>query len=194
MKKLIIVTFLIASVAVHSAQAMLINGEIFFSSTSSNTFTPGGSTPATATGISFGTAAVDMGLGDYFGLAGTPATFKDFTFGPVGTTGVNSVVSLWTLSVPGPITYSFELTHITVNALAGSQRNLEGTGIAKIDDGLGTYDDTEAQWSMNFSGSSTIVSFSSATRVPVPDSGATTLVLLGIGLLGLLGATRQFKK
>lgn len=193
MKKLIISALLLAGALAHSAQAVSIDGEIFFSSTSGATLD--GTGPGDATMITFGGEAVDFGLGDYSGVTGggvVAATFASpFTFGALGTTGANVVTPLWTFVEAG-ITYSFDLATITVNALAGSQRNLEGLGTAKITG----YDDTPGLWRMNFSGSTTTVSFSSSTDSPpppVPDSGAT-LALMGIALLGLAGSARRFRK
>lgn len=191
MKKLIFSIVLIASVAAHSAQGIGIFGEVFFSSVTAATLD---GTPATATKVTFGTQAVDFGLGDYLGSAGSAVTQPAmFTFGALGTTGPNVVTPLWTYSFGvGPKIASFDLMSITLNALAGTQRNLEGLGIAK----LTGFDDSLALWTMNFSGSSAIVSWSAATHSPpppVPDSG-TTLALLGICLLGLAGIARRFKK
>ncbi len=188
MNKLIFCVALLASFAIHSTQAVPIVGEIFFSSTTVATFTPGGANSTTATGVSFGTAAVDFGTGAYAGIGGTAVSFKDFTFGALGTTGPNVVTPLWTLTIPGPKTFSFDLAAITVNALAGTQRNLEGVGTAKITG----FDDTPAHWTMNFSGSTTMVSFSAAT-VAIPDTGAT-VALVGIGLLGIVGVARRLRK
>lgn len=185
--KLILVLALSGLFASQAAQALSIAGEIVFSSTGGATLD---STQSTATTVTFGGEEVDLGLGHYSGIAsGTAATFSSpFVFGGVGTTGPNAIVDLWKVIV-GPTTYSFDLATITINEMSGGSRNLEGLGTAHITG----FTSTAGIWSMNFSGASTTVTFSSATHAPVPDSGATS-ALLGIGLLGLAGAARRFKK
>ncbi len=186
MKKLkLILGFALATlVAGQAAQAVFISGEVFFT---------GGATldatPASATSISFANP-IDLleviSTGSYAGLTvPTTATFKDFTFGSVGTTGALSVDKLWTFT--DGVTFSFEVTTLTGNSFSNGQRTLTGHGIARI----GGFDDTDGTWFLSTSGTGTSIAFSSSADVP--DSGATA-ALLGLGLLGLAGAARRFKK
>jgi hypothetical protein len=169
-----------------NARAVAISGDIYF--TGIGTLN---GTPATATQITF-TNPVDVeqtiSTGNYGGFSSTTtATFATpFVFGALGTVGPNSVTPLW--SITDGLTYEFNLANITVNAIVGSQRLLEGTGTATISGGL--YDPTPGYWTLSTSGTGASISFSSFTSVP---DGGTTVALLGMALLGVDGLRRKLK-
>ena len=183
----------IGSMAATQSKAALIVGEISFIG-GANLTGPGVPTAATATGIDFNYALVGGGSGDYQVFSSfpgwlTPTNFTDFTFGAVGTVGPAVVVPLWTF-VFGGQTYDFSLASISVNALTGSQRLLEGEGIATISGG--SFTPTPAHWSLSTSAAETKVVFSSSTN-SVPDGGAS-VALLGISLVGLAGVSRKLRQ
>ncbi len=165
-----------------AAQAAYINGSINFSGVATLD-----NVPATATSVTFtNPVTVDLTSGDYAGLEVAPgtATFYNFAFGAVGTTGPNAVAPLWVVAGG----WNFNLTAITLNAMSGTQRNLEGIGFAN---GPG-FSSTPGFWTLSTSGTASKVTFSSFTNA-VPDGG-TTVGLLGLALVGLHGARRKFAK
>lgn len=171
-----------------SAQAAPIAGEIHFAGLWNPT---GGSGTATATGLDFTTSGYQVvldGAGDYTGLRGTAVVFENFTFAPFG----GPVVPLWSFS-SGGVDYSFELRSLAVptpTSQDSTQIGLRGSGVLHITDndltdGDSSRTDTVADW--DFTGNSGGVLFSfSADNVAVPE--ATTVGLLGLGLIGLVGA------
>ena len=167
------------------ALAAPLNGDISFSG--SGTLNNTG--VADATSITFGSANVQTGTGDYSGLAlGTNATFNVLDFNTVGFTGVLAIDDLWTV-VDGGVTYTFDLERITSNGSVGNTLVIEGWGTAEST--AGSQDDWVAYFQISTSGSGTNVTFSSVTEVP--DSGTTT-ALLGLSMLGLAGAARRLRK
>lgn len=157
-----------------AAQAVPIAGEIHFAGLWNPTPGPGA---GTATGIDFPAFTIVLaGTGDYAGLAGTGATFTDFTFTPFG----GSVVPLWSVS-SGGVDYSFDLTSVSVDFQSATQLTLSGTGILHIT-GL---DDTPARWDWTGNQGAELFSFS-ADNVAVPEPA--TLGIVTLGLIGLAAA------
>jgi hypothetical protein len=156
-----------------AAQAAPITGEIHFA----GLWTPSGGPISTATGIDFSTFQVVLdGTGTYAGLAGTGATFNDFTFAPFG----GSVVPLWSFS-SGGVDYSFDLTAVAVAFQSGTELALTGSGVLHATG----FEDIAADW--DFTGNSGSVLFSfSADNVAVPEP--TSIALVGLGLMGLTAA------
>lgn len=189
MNKLITLgSLLLAFAGANIASAAKINGDIYFTGAGLLDGSPG-----SAEAIDFfPNVQIDefISTGDYSGLnPATTATFTDFTFGSVGTVGALAVNPLWVFTDSNTgLTYSFSLTHITLNAFTGTQRLLEGRGVASISGGA--YEDTEGFWSMSTSGTNATVSFSAFTSVP---DGGTTAALMGLGLVaaGMVARRRR---
>lgn len=176
---------------VTGAQAAPITGQITLSADSSsvainfaaNTVTFAPSSPAL-------NAKVDTVNGNMTGLApvGTLLTYKNFQYDPLVV-----INPIW-LTTTG---LSFTLTSIssvTENVAFGGLL-LFGSGI--ISSTNPAFDPTPGNWSFNASESdnATFSWGSTASVAPsrVPDGGASA-ILLGVSLLGLVGASRKFRK
>ena len=162
------------------AEAAPITGSITFSGgLAAMDFTTG-------TSIDMTSALVDCAVlntcgGSYAVLNGQiikdpTLTYNDFTFDPLP----GPYVPLWSFTFGG-LTYSFDLLTATVDSRSDTGIVLSGTGTAHITG----FDDTPSIWS--FSANQTgVYSFSSTNAVPTPD-GASTLLLLGGGLVTAAG-------
>jgi hypothetical protein len=181
---------LVAAMTASEARAATITGEVFFTGTGTLMLGAALSNPADADGIDFiNPVSIEENIsnGDYAGLqAGTQATFTDLmgaaAFGVVGTTGAFVVNPFWTFTDVGGtgLTYTFNLTTVTSNALVGNARVLYGSGIATISGG--SYDPTPGVWQLSTSGNQSSISFSSYASVP---DGGTTAALLVLAILGI---------
>jgi hypothetical protein len=95
------------------------------------------------------------------------------------------------LSVNNPLWavggFEFDLGSVSVKLQDSTQLNLGGTGWIK---GNG-FDDTPGSW--NFSGdeNGALLSFSSGSSATAVPANAETVMLLGIGLIGLAAANRK---
>ncbi len=169
------------------SQAVPIYGEVIFTGTGTMKLGAADSTAALGDGITFTNPVVvqtAISTGSYDSISlGTTATFTNLVggsaIGVVSTVGPLAVSPFWTF-IDGGTTYSFELTSVTMNMLSGSQRVVEGQGIASISGG--SYTPTFGTWQLSTSGSSSRISFSSATSVP---DGGSTVALLGMTVVGL---------
>lgn len=150
---------------------------------------------STATGINFGNApnaVVVTRTGSYLaeGVAtGQTATFFDFGIAgcnPSGpcTLSPSPVNPLWTFTI-GLDTFSFELSSVTRLAAAGNVLSLTGFGTLRISG----YDDTPGKWDFTGQETSGDFSFSSTNGPRVPEPG--TLMLLGLGLVGVAASRRR---
>lgn len=124
------------------------------------------------------------GTGDYSVLPTfTPLTFNTFSFSDTG------VAPLWSIINAGT-TYSFDATTVNVTTQTINALIISGSGIGSIS-GVINRNDTAGSWIVTADKSGASFQFSSTAVVP--DSGATA-ALLGLGLIGLAGAARRFKK
>ena len=186
---------LLTSFTASVALAIPIKGEIHFGGGA--VLTGVDPSPAGATGITFDNPIeIEEGIsiGDYGGLAAaTTATFTDFTFGAVGTTGALSVSPFWTFSDAATgLTYEFRLTTVSENSIGGAgptiARVIGGAGVARISGPGSSYEDTEGFWHLSTAGDSSTISFSSYAAGP---DGGTGIALLGLAMLGLDIARRK---
>jgi len=116
------------------------------------------------------------GTGSFAGLTdGTAANFSvidlNATSGPVWTAGI----------------FSFEAVDYTVTRIQNAILAITGEGYASVPGAQNSY----GMFTLSLGQSGQSMTFQSTADVP--DSGTTT-ALLGLGLIGLAGAARRFKK
>ncbi|HLP75593.1 MAG TPA: PEP-CTERM sorting domain-containing protein [Candidatus Paceibacterota bacterium] len=136
---------------------------------------------ATATSFTsfFGTGGsptVLAATGSYSAIPnGTPVAFNVFTFNPQPF----AATQLWSVNVGGT-TYSFDLSTVAISFQSSSFLNLQGTGVAYINDG--NHLPTTGTWNITATGFSTmpVVSFAYVASVPEPSTAA---LILGAGLI-----------
>jgi len=136
-----------------------------------------------STGLYFANAFAFLGDGDFADITtGSAIDFQAFQFEPALLP--SPVAPLWSIADPlsGNSLFEFDLTSINVNEKSGETLSLSGTGILS---GAG-FEDTSGIW--NFTTQSPSVgpyfSFSAASAAtPVPE--ASTVVTLGLGVIGL---------
>ena len=152
------------------------------------TLTPVGSALGMATGIAATTGSVLAGSGAFAGTGGTTVAFGAFTFEPATTP-----VTLWTFTLDG-LTYSFDLTAMTVLTYDASFLDISGSGTLSITGTGSTWDATPGSWTYQINstdpnGVSGIFSYQSSNTA-VPD-GSMTIILLGSVLSGLCLLRKQ---
>src|SRR4051812_3012351 len=97
---------------------------------------------------SFDNVHVDHnGTGAYLAVPAltTGVTYNGFTFDPINAS--TPLTPLWSFTLTG-VTYSFDLTSFVVDTRSQTSIHLIGTGIAHIDNGLGTFADTQGTWDL----------------------------------------------
>jgi len=185
MKKLFIVCSLVVALAgfmTFDAVADQITGAISFSGTSLQD-NPDLLLATAFIGFSNVVVSTTGGTGDYASvLSGQSVTFTPFQFSPV--LSPNPVSPLWKITI-GDIIYSFDATGLARNPWRASHMiTMWGPGIAHISG----FEDTPGNWYFSANRAGGTASFSASTEVPEP----VTLILLGLGLVGVEGLRRKF--
>lgn len=165
-----------------AANAVPIDGEIIIGGSLVPTCSThaGSCTMDIADGLDFftdggdNTAIVTGTAGDFSGLFGQIVTMSDFVFDPFA-----MVDPLW--SVGG---FTFSLDSLTVVGQTATYLELRGTGTISG----GGFDPTDGVWSMSADAANPNITFGWSSTTLAPEPGI--LVLVGIGLIGGLGARR----
>ncbi len=202
-----IIPLLLGSCAL-TAQAALITGQINIQSglTGGLILTPNQLGAVTSVGAS-PSSVVTSAEGSYpTALVGDTVSFKGFTVG----LGAQAISSLWSVTdtatggLAGGFNYTFDLAAITAVFQSSTRLLIDGTGTLRSNNpGL---DATTGVWSYGilsadgtatngvFSFQSNNVSLGVAPNpvTGVPDSGSS-IILLGVSLLGLFGLSRRLK-
>ena len=162
------------------ASAAFIEGGIGFG----GLFTPTGGSGvdlSDATGVDFGFSTVTDGTGDFAPAVGFNAVFNHLDFNPANT----PITPFWTVNA-GATMYSFDLLGVNLDFQDADQLSLSGNGILMANG----FDDTPGSWTFTGQEGSIFFTFSSisiAEQIAEP----TTVLLFGLGILGLAVAARK---
>ena len=204
MKKTLIkiIPLLLGSFAL-TAQAALITGQINITGVSVTVVPPNVLGAVTAVNAASGTVtAVETSSSYPLSLVGDTVTYGSFAVA----VGPQAITNLWTVSDLGVggtgIGYSFDLTGITTVSQSPFNLFILGTGTLKSTSAL--LDPTAGTWTYGINsangtgtGSPPVFSFQannvgSPVGVTVPEGG-DTVILFGLGLIGLAGFSRKFR-
>lgn len=170
---------LAAGAMAFSAQATPVTGNIRMSGdVTLNALTVGGSSTAT---FSNPAGSVTSGTLSFAGTAGSLVDFKGFTF---AATGAQPIVDLWKFT-KGGVTYEFDLASITsIQRPDNDDVIIKGDGTIRATG----FDNTAGNWSFTITdtGAGNFDFGFAQSDTAVPESG-TTVALLGLGLLALVG-------
>lgn len=172
----------IALIAPLSVMAAPITGGIGFG----GLFTPiGGTDQSDATGIDISFSVVTAASGDFLPAQGQNATYNHIDFSPANT----PIASLWSVDA-GAITYSFDLSSLTLDFVTATQINLSGAGTI-----LATgYDDTPGLWTFTGQRGSVLFTFSGITIADDNTNEVSEPITLALLMSGLLGLSLSLRK
>jgi hypothetical protein len=175
------VAFLGCGVLCEKTHAVEITGDIGFFGTA----VPSSSSLGPPVTITFSNNWQTLsGTGVYAAIPlGTPTTFSNFTFTGDGVSALLSgtVTPEWTFSFGGE-TFALDLLALTNGHTDPGSMAFSGTGTVH-GTGVTAFDDTPAAFALQGSGADFNFTLSSSTTSSVPETGVTTSLLLGFGLL-----------
>lgn len=181
LKALAVATALVCGLSATPANAAFIDGSIAFF----GFFTPTGSSDlATATGIDITNSFVFGATGDFAPANNAPATFVPLVFAPASNV---PLTPFWTVNT-AMITYTFDLTSLSLDMQTSTALNLSGSGTLMATG----FEDTVGNWTFSGDSLGSFFTFSSITAAnPTPIAEPVTLLLVGLGLTGIAMIRRK---
>jgi len=199
LKRVLVIGLVAAALAVAPAQAGPITGTLSFSGAAQPW---GGTNWFNSSGVDFlplaaSVASSPLPTGTYMGTQDTATIFSDFIFDPFPAAGVKP---LW-MFTKDAITYSFDYLALGSLARVGDDVSssisiLNGTGMlyaTGFDPTPGLFSLTAQGFGALGGGKSTFSFSASDVAIETVPDGASTLMLLGFGLIGVATARRRMK-